>query len=48
MDAIDEQSAVMALEGLGELIEEVDEFLGSVAGELQRQAHDRQVIRFHG
>ena len=48
MDTADEQSAVMTLEGLGELVEEVDELLGSVAGELQRQAHDRQIIRFHG
>ena len=48
MDTVDEQSAVMALEGLGELVEEVDELLCGVAGELQRQADDRQVIRFHG
>ena len=48
MDTVDEQSAVMALEGLGELVEEVDELLGSVAGQFQRQADDRQVIGFHG
>ena len=47
MDTVDEQSAVMALEGLGELVEEVNELLGRVAGELQRQADDRQVIGFH-
>ena len=48
MDAIDEQSAVVALEGLGELVEEVDELLGGVTGQFQRKADDRQVIRFHG
>jgi hypothetical protein len=48
VDAIDEQSAVVTLECLGELVEEVDELLGRVAGELQRQAHDRQIIGFHG
>ena len=48
MGAVDEQSAVVTLEGLGELVEEVDQLLGSVAGELERQADDRQVIGFHG
>ena len=48
MDAIDEQSGVMALEGLGELVEELDELLGGVTGQFQRQADDRQVIRLHG
>ena len=48
MGAVDEQSGVVALEGLGELVEEVDQLLGSVAGELERQADDRQIIGFHG
>ena len=44
---VDEQSAVMALECLDELVEEVDERGGIVAGEFQRQADDGQVIGFH-
>ena len=47
MGAVDEQSGVVALECLGELVEEVDQLLGGVAGQFQRQADDRQVIRFH-
>src|SRR6185437_4558518 len=45
---VDEQSAVVALERLDELVEEVDECGGIVAREFQRQAHDRQIIGFHG
>ncbi len=40
MGVVGEQSPVMALEGLGELVEEVDELLGSVAGQFQRQADE--------
>ena len=48
VDAVDEQSGIVALECLGDLVEEVDQLLGSVAGELERQADDRQIIGFHG
>ena len=48
MGAVDEQSAVVTFECLGELVEEVDQLLCGVAGELERQADDRQIIGFHG
>ena len=46
--AVDEQSAVVTLEGLGELVEEGDECFGVLGAESKGQADDRQVIRFHG
>ena len=48
MGAVDGQSGVVALECLVELVEEVDQLLCGVAGELERQADDRQVIGLHG
>ena len=48
MGAADEQSGVVALECLGELVEEVDQLLCGVTGEFERQTDDRQVIGFHG
>jgi len=48
VSAVDEQCAVMALECLGELVEEVDESFGILAGQPQGQADDRQVIGLHG
>jgi hypothetical protein len=41
-------SGVVALEGLGELIEELDEGSGGLIGEIHRQTHYRQVIGLHG
>jgi hypothetical protein len=48
MGTVDDQSALMTLESLDELVEEVDEPIGSVSEQFQRLAHDRQIIRFHG
>ena len=48
MGTVDEQSAVVALERLDELVKEVDQCGGIVAREFQRQTHDRQIIGFHG
>lgn len=38
---------VMPLDGLGEVSEELQEFSGRLGGQLERDAHDRQIIRFH-
>ncbi len=46
--AVDEQSAVVTLDGLGELVEEGDECFGVLGAESKGQADDRQVIGFHG
>ena len=40
--------AVVPLERLGELVEEVDEGGGGLVRELQWQTDDREVIRLHG
>lgn len=39
---------VVPLEGRGNGVEEVEERDGGFVGEFQRQAHDRQVVGFHG
>lgn len=36
----------MALDGVGELVEEVNERGGGLVGEVERQTHERQVVRF--
>jgi len=45
---VDEHSTIVALECLDELVKEVDQCGGIVAREFQRQAHDRQIMWFHG
>jgi hypothetical protein len=43
------QSAeVMPFDGLGEVSEELQELCGCFGGQLERDAHDRQIIWFHG
>jgi hypothetical protein len=41
-------SGVVTLEGLGELVEELEEGGGGLIGEIHRQTHYRQVIGLHG
>lgn len=42
-----ELSAVVMLESFGERVQELDEAVGSLIGQLQRQAQDGQVVRLH-
>jgi hypothetical protein len=43
-----QRAEVMPLDGFGEMSEELEEFSGRLDGQLERDAHDGQVIRFHG
>jgi hypothetical protein len=38
----------MSFKGFGEIAQELEEFSGRLVGQLERDADDRQIIRFHG
>src|ERR1035438_7309268 len=43
-----ELSGVVTLESVGEFVQELDELGGGLIRQIQGQAHDRQIVRFHG
>jgi hypothetical protein len=39
---------VMTFEGFGEIAQELEQFSGRLVGQLQRDTHDGEAVRFHG